>query len=94
MRKIIDGVVYDTKTAKKIGEYRSDSDYDLDLLDYRKETLYRTTDGVFFVHAKDGAWRQAFPDRFDISDRDEGDIILLSKREAMEWLKENVDPPS
>lgn len=52
MKKIIDGLRYDTETAEELHYWfngRSSSDFR-----YRAKTLYRTKNGRFFIHHEGG----------------------------------------
>ena len=52
MKKIIDGKVYNTDTAKKIGEWSYGRYGDIN---YVEETLYQTKKGAFFIYYEGGA---------------------------------------
>ena len=51
MKKVINGALYDTKTAKLLGEdsYSNPGDFH-----YWTEQLYRTKSGKYFLHGTDG----------------------------------------
>lgn len=50
MRKRIGTLMYDTATAKKLGEY--DSDYAVTDNDYYREELYKKRTGEYFLYGK------------------------------------------
>ena len=52
MKKVINGALYDTETAKPLGKdsYSNPRDFH-----HWKETLYRTKSGKYFLHGKGGA---------------------------------------
>ena len=52
MKKVINGALYDTSTAKLLGEdsYSNPGDFQ-----HWVETLYRTKSGKYFLHGKGGA---------------------------------------
>lgn len=52
MKKIINGKVYNTETASRVGAYESGFQGDID---YVCEELYRKKNGEFFVYAEGGA---------------------------------------
>jgi hypothetical protein len=52
MRKIIDGKVYDSETAKKIGQWKND--YTCDHSNYCEESLFLKKTGEFFIHGYGG----------------------------------------
>lgn len=52
MKKIINGKVYNTETATRVGSYESGFQGDID---YVSEELYRKKNGEFFVYAEGGA---------------------------------------
>lgn len=49
MKKIINGKLYNTETAKKLGDWESDQDYRG--LYHEEESLYRTKSGNYFCGA-------------------------------------------
>lgn len=85
MRKVINGKLYDTKTAKEIGSYWngvSDRDFS-----YLCETLYRTRKGNYFLHGVGGPMsKYAYYHGNSVS----GDsvIIPLTPTEAYKWAQE------
>ena len=84
MKKIINGKMYDTETAKAIknatsGEPRS--------FDWCQETLYRKRTGEYFLAGKGGA-RTRYAERVDRSTWSGGEgIVPLTYGEAKEWAE-------
>ncbi len=85
MEKIINGIAYNTNTAKEI-----DSDCnELPMSDfcYIEETLYQKDNGEFFLHGNGGA-RTAYRTLCsDGSLRGGEDIVPLSVDEAKLWIE-------
>lgn len=53
MKKVIDGAMYNTETARKLGGWSNT--YNYRDFNYCEETLYRTKSGKFFIHGEGGA---------------------------------------
>ena len=88
MKKVIQGVLCDTSTAKFLGEasYLSDRD-----LAHWSEELYRTKSGKYFLYGEGGpASRYAVTIGQDEWSGGEK-IQLLSRETAMEWAEEHLD---
>lgn len=87
MKKIINGKVYDTETAKELGEWANT--YNTSDFGYVIETLYKKKTGEFFLYGKGGAKTQyAEPDGSNwwrAGDR----IMPLSFAEARKWAEEH-----
>lgn len=76
MKKVINGLIYDTETAKPLGECRHSRGY----VTIMRDTLFRTENGDYFVYSAltDGAdWERGIS------------ITHMSFDEAQEWLKEH-----
>ena len=88
MKKVINGAVYDTATAAKLGEY--DSGYPLTDFRHFTETLYRTKSGKYFLHGEGGG-----NSRYGIWHGNSGGsgekIMPLSYEEAQAWAEEHLD---
>lgn len=88
MKKIIEGKMYNTETAKEIGHY----DNGLGGGDFRHlcETLYRKKTGEFFLYATGGAMtKYAMECCGGITG---GNVIIpFSEREAKEWCEKHLD---
>lgn len=87
MRKIINGRLYNTDTAKEIGTYSNDLGYD----DFRflSETLYRKRTGEYFLYGEGGPMTQYAQPVGDMTGSGE-DITPLSLDQAKKWAEENM----
>ena len=89
MKRIIDGLRYDTETATGMASWNNGCGGG----DFHqcKETLYRTKSGRYFVHGDGGAlsrWASSFE-----GGRSHGPgegIIALTPQEALLWLEEHA----
>lgn len=89
MKKVINGKVYDTATAKRLGEYEPNpyrSDFH-----YFCETLYRKKTGEFFLHGEGNAAskysRSCGQNEWCGSEK----IIPMTYAEAQKWTEEHLD---
>ena len=85
MKKIINGLAYNTDTAKEIDSYCNE----LPMSDfcYLEETLYQKDNGEFFLHGNGGA-RSAYCTFYSDGSVSGGEnIIPLSVDEAKEWVE-------
>jgi len=76
MKKIIDGRLYSTSTARILGEWSNDlppSNFR-----YHAKTLYQTPRGVYFMHERGG---------YLSSMRDSEQIVVLSKFDARMFVE-------
>lgn len=88
MKKVIQGVLCDTATAKFLSEASYLSDHDSA---HWSEELYRTKSGKFFLYGEGGpASRYAVT--IGQNEWSGGEKIqLLSRETAMEWAEEHLD---
>lgn len=87
MKKIINGKIYDTKTAVDLEFYSNLSNYRDDR--YYEETLYRKKTGEFFLHGIGGPaskYAVIHPDRLRTGGTS---IIPLTDVQAMLWVEEH-----
>lgn len=88
MKKIINGKLYDTSTAKLIGgdSYNgSHSDFD-----YWEETLYKKRTGEYFLHGEGGP-RSRYSECLGDNSWGWGEAIIpLSFAKAREWAEEHM----
>ena len=90
MKKIINNKLYDTETAKRVGEWgnglgRSD-------FRYCEENLYLKKTGAFLLHGKGGAMSKYCEISADGNERSWGEkIVPLTVDEAKEWAEEKLD---
>ena len=90
MKKIIKSKLYDTETAKLVGEWGNG----LGRSDFRhcEETLYQKKTGEFFLHGVGGPLSQYGRVYNDGSGREGGEkIVPLTIDEAKEWAEEKLD---
>lgn len=87
MKKVIDGVRYDTGKAKEIARY----DNGLCGTDFHhmEETLYKTPNGRWFLAGEGGALSKYSEPVGNNGRGGSSDIIPMSEEEAREWLEEH-----
>ena len=89
MKKIINGKMYNTETAKEVGSWdngRYHSDFH-----YVGETLYKKKTGEFFIFGEGGA-ASGYAERCGGNSTCFGeDIIPLSLQAAKEWVERKLD---
>lgn len=86
MKKIINGKLYDTRTARKVGGYHNG------LRDFAwcSEDLYRKRTGEFFLHGEGGA-RSQYAERDGDLICDGARILPMTFEEARKWAEEKLD---
>ena len=88
MKKIINGKLYDTETAKHVG---TDSYSDSRDLNYWSEELYQKRTGEFFLHGQGGA-ASKYAESYEQNHWKGGEkIIPLSYHSAQQWAEEHLD---
>ena len=88
MKKIINGKVYDTETAKELGDWRRGEGWRG--FDYVHETLYRTKTGEFFLHGEGGPMTQ-YSEAVGQNSWKAGDRIMpMTFEEARQWAEEKL----
>lgn len=87
MKKIINGKIYDTNTAKELGDYYNG--YAKNDFNYICETLYRKKTGEFFVLGEGGA-NTKYCSRTGDSWSAGAAIIPISYENAREWAEEHL----
>jgi len=87
MKQVIDGKLYNTETATKIGSYWNG----LSTSDFRRvsEELYRTKSGNYFL-AGTGGPLTPYAESNGESSWGSSRIIPLSKEEAFEWAQQRL----
>lgn len=89
MKKIINGKVYDTETAKKVASWYSD--YGLTDFHYYEESLYRKKTGEFFIYGEGNA-ASPYSIRCGQNEWCGGEkIVPLTFVEAQEWAEKHLD---
>lgn len=85
MKKIIEGKVYDTKTAEKIETYEPFED--TTKFQWWSETLYHTQKGRYFLYGEGGPmskYAESFPGGASGGES----IRVLTEAEAFDWLSQ------
>lgn len=88
MKKVIDGHMYNTDTAKELGFFNNGNDYSN--LYYFEETLFRTKSGLYFLYGEGGAgsrYCEVNGDEYSYGSR----IIPLDESEARKWAERHLD---
>lgn len=89
MKKIIDGKLYDTYTAKSCGSWANT--YDTRDFHRVSETLYRKKTGEFFLHGEGGPMTQ-YARAIEQNSWTGGERIYpLNYAEAQKWAEEHLD---
>lgn len=87
MKKIINGRIYDTNTAKELG--RDDQTYG-NFSDW-EETLYRKSTGEYFLHGEGGPQTKYAQQVGENSWTGGEKIIPLSIESAQKWAEEHLE---
>ena len=88
MKKIINGKMYDTDTAKELGSWSNG--YSTNDFNFVNETLYRKRTGEFFLCGEGGAMTK-YSTRTGDSWSSGKEIIPLNYEKAQEWAESNLD---
>jgi hypothetical protein len=88
MKKVINGKVYDTRTAKLCGEWDNGC-YTTDF-NFREENLYRKKTDEFFLHGRGGAKSIYATYDGDGWSGSGSRIIPMSEAAAKEWAEEHL----
>lgn len=88
MKKIINGKLYDTDTAKGLGSWSNGEWGDFS---HVEETLYRKRTGEFFLHGEGGPMTQYAKSCGNNSWSGGEKIIPLSAAKAREWAEGKLD---
>lgn len=88
MQRVIDGKRYNTETAKRLGIWASDQDYQG--LHHEEETLYLTKTGNYFLHGCGGA-----ASRYNKKTGSNGwvggeQIVPISEEYARKWAQDHL----
>ena len=89
MKKIINGKLYDTDTAKRVGSiYHGEGPRDFR---HYEETLYKKRTGEYFLHGEGGPMSR-YAESVGQNQWSGGEkIIPLDYKAATEWAEENMD---
>lgn len=88
MKKVINGTLYNTETARELGNW-DNGEYGS--FGYCSETLYRTKSGKYFVHGEGGANSRYSKQTGSNSWSGGEKIIPYTYDEAREWAEEHLD---
>ena len=89
MKKIINGKLYDTETAKQVGTWSNGGSWRD--FNHCEESLYRKRTGEFFLFGEGGP-NTKYSKRVDQNSWSGGEeIIPLSAARAREWAEEHLD---
>ncbi len=89
MKKIINGSIYSTETARKIGAFEHSN---RSSFDYFIETLYQTRAGKYFLHGE-GHASSRYARRITYNEFAPGEeIIPFTAEEAKGWAEDGLDP--
>ena len=88
MKKVINGKVYDTETAQKMGEW--DNGHYTNDFQYCAETLFKKRTGEFFLFGEGHALSKYAGHSGNMSGWGEK-IIPYSYEEAQKWAEEHLD---
>lgn len=88
MKRIINGRLYDTDTAKEIGCYSNG--YGAEDFNYLYEALYRKKTGEFFLYGSGGAMTRYCVGHGNCWSGGE-DIEPYTEEEAKAWAEEHLD---
>jgi len=86
MKKVIEGALYNTATAKEIGHWRNGSDG----FNWCKETLFRTKAGKYFLDGEGGA-NSKYSSQSGNTWYDGERIIPVTPSAAAIWAEEHLD---
>lgn len=89
MKKVINGKMYNTETAKAVGYY--DNNLPRNDLGYCEETLYKKKTGEFFLYGIGGPASKYSKPVIDLNWSGSESIIPLSNEEAKKWAETNLD---
>lgn len=90
MKKIINGLTYDTETATVCLKYSNDIAHND--FEFLRETLFRTKKGRFFLYGRGGAWSWCAETIGNSSCYGEK-IKALTVTEAMQWIEDrDINP--
>lgn len=87
MKKIINGKLYNTETARLIGDYEYSNSSDFNWV---YEGLYVTKKGQYFLAGKGGANSKYGKSLGNNSYGGGSNIELLTENEAKEWAEDNL----
>jgi hypothetical protein len=91
MKKIIEGKLYNTETAKKVAEYNNG--YYPNDFNFMNEELYQKKTGEFFLYGEGGALSKYATSSGNSSGWG-WQIIPMTENKAMQWVEKHADADS
>lgn len=85
MKKIINGKIYNTETAERLGSHCNS--YDIGDFNRYEESLYRTKKGAFFLHGEGGP-NTCYAKHFGNSRSGGENVEMMTVEEARKWAEE------
>ncbi len=94
MRRVINGKVYDTRTAKEVGSADSLGRSASSVTDFQywEATLYQTKKGRFFLAGEGGPMTMFSEPAGQNASIGGSGIIPMSREETLEWAESHLDP--
>lgn len=89
MKRIINGKLYNTETAKEMGIYYSD--YARNDFDYYEETLYKKKTGEFFLYGFGNAASKYAKSAFGGGQCGGENIKPLTEEQAKKWTENHLE---
>lgn len=89
MKKIINNLVYDTSTAKDVGEWNNG--YSVSDFKHIHETLYKKRTGEYFLHGQGGPMSKYAVETGSNSWSGGEKIIPLEYESARKWAEDSLD---
>lgn len=89
MKKIINGKMYSTETAKEINYWNNGRGYSD--FTFCEETLYRKRTGEFFLYGSGGAGSRYSKSCGDNSWEGSEEIIPYTEEKARKWMEEKAE---
>lgn len=89
MKKVINGKMYNTETAKEVGYW--DNRYPTNDFNWCSETLYKKKTGEFFIYGEGGALSEYSRKVGQHQWSGGSNIIPLTYDETQEWVEEKLD---
>jgi hypothetical protein len=88
MKKIIDGALYNTESARHIGSWSNG--YGISDFKWCRESLYRTNSGKYFKHGEGGPM-SVYCEHHGNSTSGSEQIISLTYEDARQWAEEHLE---
>lgn len=89
MKKIINGKMYNTETAKEVATWSNS--YNFGDFNYCEETLYKKKTGEYFLYGMGGALSKYARSCGSNGSSGGSEFVPLSENEAKEWMERYAD---